>query len=261
LPCARLQQGSGTKMAALGNVNLFVRSGSGVDPYFHLPMSDPLVGWRKVWFFLRNDTDAPLPVFTGSRPIPKPKWRYGVAQKDLRRLQPMCEVAQLLLRGGLMGADLLQNFVSHHVQPLRQREMTTWMCLGPGCPNHPFYVELGDMKINTRIRRVLAHGTDQNFGCGPVPLREGVESLWVSLLKLTFVYLCQPLLFNTGAFLRRLLGMDVAPRRGSPYLRMWRDEWRATWSSRVRMSSMQRGCCLILWLRSARTSYVHSELV
>jgi hypothetical protein len=29
----------------LGNADIFVRSRPGVDPYFHLPMSDPPVGW------------------------------------------------------------------------------------------------------------------------------------------------------------------------------------------------------------------------
>jgi hypothetical protein len=69
-------------MVALGNVDVFVQSGPAVDPYFHLPTSDPLVGWWKVWFVLRNDTDAPLLVFTGRRPIPQPNWGYGVAQID-----------------------------------------------------------------------------------------------------------------------------------------------------------------------------------
>jgi hypothetical protein len=39
---ARLQQGSSMEMAALGSVDIFVRSGRGVDPYFHLLMSGPL---------------------------------------------------------------------------------------------------------------------------------------------------------------------------------------------------------------------------
>jgi hypothetical protein len=70
--------------------------------------------------FLRNDADVPLLVFTGSCPIPQPKWGYGVAQKDLYRLQPMRDVVQWLLRGGLMGADLLWIFTSHRVQSLCQ---------------------------------------------------------------------------------------------------------------------------------------------
>jgi hypothetical protein len=81
-------------------------------------------------------------------------------------------------------------FFSCCVQPLRQREITIWIYLGPSCPDRPFSVELDDMEINTRIRWVLAHGADQNFGSGLVPLREGVLSPCVSLLELTFVCLC-----------------------------------------------------------------------
>jgi hypothetical protein len=119
---ARLQQGSGIEKAALGNVDIFVRSVPGVDPYFHLPISEPSIGWQKVWFFFRNDVDMLLPMFMGSRPIPQPKWGYGVAQKDLRMLQPLCEVIKQLLGGGLMGMDLLWTFVSCRVQPLCREE-------------------------------------------------------------------------------------------------------------------------------------------
>jgi hypothetical protein len=58
-------------------------------------------------------------MFTGSRPTPQPKWGYGVAQKYLHMLQPLCEVIQRLLLGGLTSEDLLRTFVSRHVQPLR----------------------------------------------------------------------------------------------------------------------------------------------
>jgi hypothetical protein len=76
LPCpamAGLRRGS-------GSVTIFVRSGSRVNPSFCFLMSVPPVGWWKVWFFLKNDADVPLPIFMGSRPIPQPKWGYGVAQ-------------------------------------------------------------------------------------------------------------------------------------------------------------------------------------
>jgi hypothetical protein len=72
-------QGSGVEAAVLGGVDIYVRSA--------VP--------------LRNDAEAPLPLFTGSRPIPQPKWRYGVAKKDLHRLQTLRDVIQWLLRGRL----------------------------------------------------------------------------------------------------------------------------------------------------------------
>jgi hypothetical protein len=75
-----------------------------------------------------------------------------------------------------------------------------WLYSGPSCPDHPFSAESGDMEINTWIWGVLAHGADLNFGSSPVPLREGVESPWVSPLKLILIYLCQFLLLKTCMF-------------------------------------------------------------
>jgi hypothetical protein len=69
---AWLQQGLGVEPTALNSVYIFVRFGRRVDPYFHLPIFSPLNRWQKARFFLRNNTDASLPVLTGSRPIPHP---------------------------------------------------------------------------------------------------------------------------------------------------------------------------------------------
>jgi hypothetical protein len=51
-----------------------------------------------------------------------------------------------------------------------------WMYLGPSCLDRPFSEELGDTEINTRIRRVLAHGVVLSLGTGPASLREGVNN-------------------------------------------------------------------------------------
>jgi hypothetical protein len=51
-------------------------------------------GWRKVWFFLRNNADTPLPMFTGSRPVPQLNWGYGVVRRDIRKLQFVHKVVQ-----------------------------------------------------------------------------------------------------------------------------------------------------------------------
>jgi hypothetical protein len=76
---ARLWSGSDVEVAVWSSVDIFVRFGSGVDPYFCFPMSDAPAGWQKVWFFLRNDADASIPIFMGCCPIPQPKWGHGVA--------------------------------------------------------------------------------------------------------------------------------------------------------------------------------------
>jgi hypothetical protein len=57
---------------------------------------------------MRNDASVPLPTFTDNRSIPLPTWGYGVAMKDLSKLQPMHEVLQ----------QLLQTYFSRRIQPL-----------------------------------------------------------------------------------------------------------------------------------------------
>jgi hypothetical protein len=90
----RLLLGSGAEVAVLGGVDIYIKSGHGVDSYFHLTISGSTNGWQKVWFFLTNDADAPLPMLTGSRPVPQPNWGFGGARRDLRWMQPLCEVVQ-----------------------------------------------------------------------------------------------------------------------------------------------------------------------
>jgi hypothetical protein len=105
---------------ALGCVDISVCSGLEIDPYFSIPLPDPLVGWRKAWFLLRNDADASLPTFMGGRPIPQTNWEYGVARTNFQRLQPLLEIIWGLLQRGLMGEEIMWTFFSHGVQPFRQ---------------------------------------------------------------------------------------------------------------------------------------------
>jgi hypothetical protein len=130
-------------------------------------MSDLPVGWQKVWFFLRNDADAPLPMFTGNHPVPQPKWGYSVAQQYICRLQPLWDVIWWLVWCGLMGAGLLCTFIIHRVQPLQQWEMTIWMYPGPSCLYHFFSTELDDAEINSQIWGILVRGANQNSGPQP----------------------------------------------------------------------------------------------
>jgi hypothetical protein len=81
-----------------------------------------------------------------------------------------------------------------------------WMYPGPSYPDHPFSVELDGTEVNTQIQGIVAHGADPIFGSSPIPLREGVNSPWLSLLELTFICLCQFLFFQRIHVLMQDLG-------------------------------------------------------
>jgi hypothetical protein len=69
-----LRPGSDTEAVVWGCVDIYIQTGQGVNPYFILSMSNPLVGWQKEWIFLWNDADAPLAMFIGNFLIPQPSW-------------------------------------------------------------------------------------------------------------------------------------------------------------------------------------------
>jgi hypothetical protein len=138
-------------MMVLSNVGILVRSSPEVDPYFSVPIPDPLVRYQRAWFLLKNDVDVPLPAFMGSRLIPHPNWEYVMARADLHRLQTLREVVRGLLQTGLMGEEILWTFFSRMVQPLCQREATVRMPPGPSCPNYPISMGPGSTRINTQV--------------------------------------------------------------------------------------------------------------
>jgi hypothetical protein len=86
-----------------GGAVIHVKSGHGVDPYLEIPMPRSMKGWRKRWFFLKNDDSAPLPMFFGGCPIPLTSWGAGATGKDLNRIQTLCENLQQLRWEGLAG--------------------------------------------------------------------------------------------------------------------------------------------------------------
>jgi hypothetical protein len=79
---AWLWHDSSAAVASLGIMDISVHSGPGADSYYSIPQHDPLVGWWKAWFLLKDEADALLPVFMSGCNIPHPKWEHGEAQTD-----------------------------------------------------------------------------------------------------------------------------------------------------------------------------------
>jgi hypothetical protein len=85
----RLRLDSDAEVAVWGYIEIYVRTRPGIDPYFCLLVSNLSVGWRKEFFFQRNDADASVPTAMSKRTAVQPSWGYDVAKKDTHKLQPM----------------------------------------------------------------------------------------------------------------------------------------------------------------------------
>jgi hypothetical protein len=51
-----------------------------------------------------------------------------------------------------------------------------WRYAGPSCP------DFADAEVDTWVQRILALGVNLHSRFGPIPLRDGVASPWVSPL-------------------------------------------------------------------------------
>jgi hypothetical protein len=51
-------------------------------------------GWRKRWFFLKNNHSAPFPMFSDGHPIPLTSLGEGTIGKDLSMIQTLCKNLQ-----------------------------------------------------------------------------------------------------------------------------------------------------------------------
>jgi hypothetical protein len=114
------------------------------------------------------------------------------------------------------------------------------MFSGPSCPICPFSMELGRMEINTQVQGTLAPRINLNLGSGPVPLRERVDNLWMSLLGMALCYLYQSPFLNVSIPMQGLGHARSTPWRVSLPQDVVRQEARGTYRERLRSQRQWR---------------------
>jgi hypothetical protein len=93
----RLQDPESEPAISRGAV-IHVKLGHGVDSYLAIPKPQSMKGWRKIWFFLKNDDFTLIPAFSGGHPIPQTFWGEGMIGKDLNMIQTPHQNLQQLWR-------------------------------------------------------------------------------------------------------------------------------------------------------------------
>jgi hypothetical protein len=75
----------------MGCASIHLRSGRAAR-YIPIALTKSNKGWHRLWFYLKNDTIAPLPVFSGRLIVEvPPSWGYGpVEEKAMRSHRRRC---------------------------------------------------------------------------------------------------------------------------------------------------------------------------
>jgi hypothetical protein len=81
-------------------------------------------GWHLLWFYVKNDVNAPLPTFTGHTiEEASPAWVWGPMEKKKTRLADLLEVIALLKCHGLQGIGVVGVYHPRRVAPLMARAL------------------------------------------------------------------------------------------------------------------------------------------
>ena len=113
----------------MGCASIHLR-GTRLSEYMSIPLSKSNKGWHKLWFYLRIDAVAPLPIFTGRLIEEAPDaWRYGPIAKEQKRLDDLLKAittlkGRRLRRTGVVGAYHVRRLAPLMARALPMYKMT-----------------------------------------------------------------------------------------------------------------------------------------
>jgi hypothetical protein len=105
----------------VGSASIRLR-GNRVAQYMSLSLTTSNKGWHKQWFYLRNDTAAPLSIFSGSFiESTLMTWVWGPPAKEHDRLQDHLKAIAILKVRGLHGVGIIGAYHVRRLTPLMAR--------------------------------------------------------------------------------------------------------------------------------------------
>ena len=90
-------------------------------------------GWHSHWFYIKDDAAAPLPAFTGRliEEVPESWRRWGVLEKDKKKIQDHLAAVRILKERGVKGSGIIGAYHAWRVAPLIRRVLPLHMMV-PG---------------------------------------------------------------------------------------------------------------------------------
>ena len=154
-----------------GGFGISVRPGV---EYFSLSMVDSAQGWRKRWFYIRDQTaqgeSLGMDPFTVGQEIrPKRTWRNELSKPETVEVKKLVEKIQALKAGPgapLTGIQIMTTFVRRRIQPLQHRAHGMWEYSGSEDPTRVSTEDYSPTEVERRVRS-LTKLTSANPFPGP----------------------------------------------------------------------------------------------
>ena len=109
--------------------------GNRSSEYMSIPLSKSNKGWHKLWFYLRNNNGAPLPIFTGHLIEEAPDVRrYGPITKEQKRLSDLLKAIATLKGHGLCETGVVGAYHVRRLAPLMARALSMYKMMLDSAP-------------------------------------------------------------------------------------------------------------------------------
>jgi hypothetical protein len=80
-------------------------------------------GWQRRWFYLRNDGEMLLPFSQRVVTVAADAWRHGTPHDRQKNLEPLLKALEVLRKGGLTVAGVIDAIHRRRVLPLAERRL------------------------------------------------------------------------------------------------------------------------------------------
>ena len=93
-------------------------------------------GWHSQWFYVKNDVTTPLLAYT-RRLIEQAlgSWRWGVPDKDKKRINDHLATLQILKDRGMKGSGIIGAYHTRRVAPLMSHALPLYLMAPGSSPN------------------------------------------------------------------------------------------------------------------------------
>ena len=130
-----------------------------VSKYPPMRLSTSNKGWHSQWFYLKNDTAAPLPEFT-ERLIEEASesWRkWGVPEKDKKKIRDHITAIHILKENGLKGSGVIRAYHARRVTSLMMHALLLYAMVPEASFDGTVLTEgaLPNSKIAQRIKETM----------------------------------------------------------------------------------------------------------
>ena len=155
--------------------------------YMSIPLSKSNKEWQKLWFYLRNNDDTPLPIFIG-RLIEEASdaWRYRPIAKEQKWLGDLLKANVALKGHNLRGISIIGAYHVRRLAPLMVCTLLMYKMTPDSTPDGTVMVASEALSVGEmaqRIMEVMECPTDLSVDLSlvyPVPGHPTMHRTWVS---------------------------------------------------------------------------------